>query len=68
MDAVPGPASGHSAGSDPVELAFLRRHGVPDADVQTAARLAIRWGVTGDLAIVRAGLLDEARYYRALAA
>ncbi len=68
MDAVPGPASVHSAGSDPVELAFLRRHGVPDADVETAARLAIRWGVTGDLAIVRAGLLDEVRYYRALAA
>lgn len=54
-------------GDRPVEIAFLARHGVSGPVLDEAARLASATGVSGDDALVRAGLIDEGRYYRALA-
>jgi hypothetical protein len=52
----------------PAEIAFLIGHGVPHPVLREAAVLAARAGVTADLALLRHGLIDEERFYRALAA
>ena len=52
----------------PAEIAFLAAHGVPHPVLRQASALAARAGVTADLALLRHGLVDEDRFYRALAA
>ena len=51
----------------PPEIAFLERHGVPHRLLAEAARLAESSGVSADEALIRANLLTEAAFYRALA-
>jgi len=52
----------------PAEIAFLAAHGVPHPVLRQASALAARAGVTADVALLRHGLVDEDRFYRALAA
>ena len=51
----------------PVSIAFLIRHGVAWAVLAEAARIAVACDVEPDEALIRAGLVDEAFVYRALA-
>jgi len=52
----------------PAEIAFLAAQGVPHPVLRQASALAARAGVTADVALLRHGLVDEDRFYRALAA
>lgn len=52
----------------PVEIAFLERHGFFRDLLERAAGLAREADVWGDEALLANGLLDEATFYRALAA
>ena len=52
----------------PAEIAFLERHGVSQELLGRAAALAASCGVAADEALLRAGLLSEERFFRALAA
>lgn len=61
-------SGGRGAAALPPELAFLVRHGCPAETLEEAARLAGRWGVTGDEALIASGLMDAEAFYRALAA
>lgn len=61
------PGSSGGLGRPPVEIAFLKRHGIPRSVLDEAARLASAAGVGGDAALLRTGLIEERRYYRALA-
>lgn len=57
-----------AAGVLPVEIAFLARHGVPAAALRQAAARAARIGVDPAREVLASGLVDERRFYRALAA
>lgn len=52
----------------PAEIAFLADHGVPPAQLQEAARLAERIGVSPSRQVIASGLVAEEQFYRALAA
>lgn len=51
----------------PAEIAFLANHGVPPAQLQEAARLAERIGVSPGRQVIASGLVEEENFYRALA-
>ena len=52
----------------PAEIAFLADHGVPPVQLQEAARLAERTGVSPSRQVIASGLVAEEQFYRALAA
>lgn len=52
----------------PVEIDFLRHHGVSTARLSRAAVLARRQGVSADRALLAEGIVTESCFYRALAA
>ena len=52
----------------PDEIGFLLRHGVGPERLRRASAIAESCGVTADRALLRHGLMDEAAFYRALAA
>ena len=56
------------AASLPVEIAFLKEHGIPHHVLRDAAALAAACGVSPDEAILRHGLVGEEQFYRCLAA
>lgn len=51
----------------PVEIAFLAETGVAPGTLDEACRLASRWGVTADEALLAADLIDAETFARALA-
>lgn len=51
----------------PVEIAFLAEEGVPPRDLRWAADEALLLGLPADEVLLRHGIVDEDRFYRALA-
>ncbi|CAH1661534.1 Glycosyltransferase, catalytic subunit of cellulose synthase and poly-beta-1,6-N-acetylglucosamine synthase [Hyphomicrobiales bacterium] len=63
-----GQSDGKRAGSLPVEIAFLTRQGVAPAALALAAEQARRSGTEPAREVIALGLIDEAGFYRGLAA
>jgi hypothetical protein len=51
----------------PIEIAFLARHGIEPDTLDRAALIARSVGVSADEALLKTGLVEEERVYRALA-
>jgi hypothetical protein len=62
----------HAATGDPaalpIEIGFLLRHDAPELTLRQAAKSAQETGCSADEALIKLGLMEEAAYYRALAA
>ena len=61
------PPASSSPSRLPLEIAFLLDFGVPRIVLRQGARLARRYGVFSDEALLAEGLVDEEVFYRALA-
>jgi hypothetical protein len=57
----------HAGTSLPIEIGFLATQGVAPETLRQASHIAIATGVSADVAILKAGLIEEHAFYRALA-